>query len=307
MAVFTPLSMAQAVNFVNDYNIGTVLSCNGIAEGTENSNFLLTTSQGRYILTLFERRTNPADLPYFVQVMQTARAHGVLCPQPMLNKQGAAVQTLCQRPALIVSFLQGTGVAAGATLAQCNAAGAALAQWHTMPVFAQRTNALNAQGITALAHSVTQAGGVVPAQVHTAIAAAQNLPPLPQTIIHGDYFPDNVLFCGDNVSGLIDVYFACVDAAVYDLAIALNAWAMHADGTPNTEAAQAFMQGYTAARPLTPAEYTALPVLCAMAAARFLLTRSYDALHPRPDALVSPKNPDEYARKLNFFSTQRLL
>ena len=278
MAVFTPVTFEQAARFWEAYGRGPLQALQPIAAGTENSNFFLQADRS-YVLTLFERRTDPADLPYFVAAMQAAVAAGLPGPEPIAPISGPIIGTLCDRAALVVSKLPGSDVreptplqarAAGAMLARLQAAGQGLAP---------KPNPLGREALQRLA-----------AQLQVAIALP-DVSDLPVGFIHADYFPDNVLFLEETVSGIIDFYFACSDIAVYDLAVALVAW---------NDRAHDVLNGYRSVRPLSDAETAALPVLCRRAAARFYLTRLYDLRHPRPDALVQPKDPAEYLSKLHF-------
>lgn len=307
MAVYTDVSDEELTGFLAAYEIGCLLSMKGIAEGVENSNFLLHTEQGSFILTLYEKRVVRADLPFFLGLMEHLAAQGLACPKPVRTRSGEALGELAGRPAAIVTFLEGLSVRRPSQ-GHCAAAGAALADLHRFGAdFAmRRQNALSLEGWRPLFGS---AGGgaetVAPglgALIETELADLERLWPrdLPSGVIHADLFADNVLFLGDRVSGLIDFYFACCDAYAYDLAICLNAWCFEPDGSYNITKGSRMIAAYQATRPLVEAEVAALPILARGAALRFLLTRLVDWLNVPPGALVQPKNPIEYVQKLRF-------
>lgn len=307
MAVYTDVSDEELAAFVATYDIGAVLAAKGIAEGVENSNFLLHTEAGFFILTLYEKRVREDDLPFFVGLMEHLAARGLTCPQPVKNRAGAALGRLAGRPAAIVTFLDGMSVKRPGA-GHCAAVGEVLAKLHAaggdFPM--RRPNALTLANWRPL---FAQAGGradeVSPGLTARTLAALDELErdwprDLPEGVIHADLFTDNVFFIGARLSGVIDFYFACTDALAYDLAICLNAWCFEADGSFNLTKGQAMIAGYEGVRRLTAAEVAALPVLCRGAALRFMLTRLVDWLNVPPGALVKPKDPLEYDRKLAF-------
>lgn len=307
MAVYTEVGDDELDAFVAEYDIGEVESCKGIAEGVENTNFLLATTTGPYILTLYEKRVNPDDLPFFLNLMDHLAARGIKCPTPVHGKDGAALRELCGRPAAIVSFLRGMWPRR-IKLPHCAQLGTALAQMHLagqdFPM--TRTNSLSVTGWRPLFEAAaTRADTVAPG---LAAAIEQELTTLeaewpadlPQGVIHADLFPDNVFFLHDEFSGLIDFYFACTDIFAYDLAICLNAWCFEPDGDFNATKARQMLAAYRKVRPFSQAELDALPLLARGAAMRFLLTRLYDWLNTPEGAFVKPKNPLEYLHKLRF-------
>jgi homoserine kinase type II len=307
MAVYTDVPDEELRAFIADYAIGEVVSCKGIAEGVENSNFLLRAESGTYILTLYEKRVAPADLPFFIALMEHLAAQGIACPTPVKAKDGAALRQLCGRPAAIVSFLDGMWPRRIHPF-HCAGVGGALAQLHLAGTGFQlrRPNNLSVAGWRGLfdacrarAHEVRPGLAEELAEELDALERCwpQNLP---TGVIHADLFPDNVFFRHEAVSGLIDFYFACTDFLAYDLAICLNAWCFETDGSFNVTKAKAMLAGYRARRPLTPEEFTALPLLARGSALRFLLTRLYDWLNHPAGAFVKPKDPLEYLQKLRF-------
>ncbi|MFK8250292.1 homoserine kinase [Ancylobacter terrae] len=308
MAVYTDVSPEELERFLETYDLGRLRAFKGIAEGVENSNFLLQTEAGSFILTLYEKRVNPADLPFFVGLMEHLAARGIHCPQPVKNRAGAALGQLAGRPALIATFLLGTSVRRPTT-ANCAALGAALASLHEAGAdftAVSRVNALSVPGWRPLFERARDRADTVAPGLAALIAdelgtLEANWPAgLPAGVIHADLFPDNVFFIDDRLSGLIDFYFACNDFLAYDVAICLNAWCFETDGAYNQTKGRALLAAYQAVRPLGAAEVAALPLLARGAALRFLLTRLVDWLNVPPGALVRPHDPLEYLRKLRF-------
>ncbi len=307
MAVYTEIADDEIAQFVAGYDIGAVLSFKGIAEGVENSNYLVVTETGPYILTLYEKRVDPNDLPFFIGLMDHLAARGLTCPQPVRNRSGDALGTLAGKPAAIVTFLKGMWIRRP-RVDHCAAVGTALAELHLAGEGFQltRRNALSVAGWRPLFERSAERGDSVLPGLVSAIRAELDLleaswpRDLPGGVIHADLFPDNVFFLSNRLSGLIDFYFACNDFLAYDVAICLNAWCFEADGALNVTKARALLSGYQKVRPLSAAERAALPILARGSALRFLLTRLYDWLNVPPGALVAPKDPLEYWRKLRF-------
>jgi homoserine kinase type II len=308
VAVYTEVSDEELAAFLALYDIGALLSYKGIAEGVENSNFFLHTTEGSYILTLYEKRVREADLPFFIDLMQHLARKGLNCPLPVNNRQGEALGRLAGRPAAICTFLEGVAVRRP-TAQHCGALGGALAELHSLGEDfrdGHRANALSIEAWRPLfqiaeAQADSVAAGLRERTRRELDFLEQAWPQgLPSGIIHADLFTDNVFFIGREVSGLIDFYFACNDAFAYDLAICLNAWCFEPDGSFNLTKGRAMIAGYQAVRRLSAEEAEALPVLCRGSAMRFMLTRLVDWLNVPPGALVKPKDPLEYDRKLAF-------
>jgi len=307
MAVYTDVADDELRAFIALYDIGEVLSCKGIAEGVENSNFLVTTERGNFILTLYERRVAPADLPFFIALMEHLAAHGVACPTPVKARDGFALRQLCGRPAAIVTFLAGMWPRRVQPF-HCAGVGAALAGLHHAGASfgMTRSNDLSVSGWQRLyAACGSRAVDVQPGlagevEAELLLIEAEWPRDLPTGVIHADLFPDNVFFREREVSGLIDFYFACTDFLAYDLAVCLNAWCFEADGSLNVTKARLLLDGYRRIRPLTSDELAALPLLARGSALRFLLTRLFDWLNQPAGALVRPKDPLEFLRKLRF-------
>jgi len=307
VAVYTEVTDEELSAFIATYDIGTVLSFKGIAEGVENTNYFLHTSAGSYIVTLYEKRVREADLPFFLGLMEHLARRGLTCPQPVRNRQGEALGRLAGRPAAVINFLDGLSIRRP-TARHCQAVGEALARFHLagrdFPM--QRPNALSVSGWPPLFEAAERdADRVAPGLTERTRRELQDVcaswpAGLPMGVIHADLFTDNVFFIGDAVSGLIDFYFACTDAFAYDLAICLNAWCFEPDVSFNVTKGRAMIAGYQKVRRLTEAEVAALPVLCRGSALRFMLTRLVDWLNVPQGALVKPKDPLEYDRKLAF-------
>jgi len=307
MAVYTDVTADDLNEFLAGYDIGELLSYKGIAEGVENSNFLVHTSAGNFILTLYEKRVAEKDLPFFLALMEHLAARGLTCPQPVKNRQGGMLGRLAGRPAAIVTFLDGLWMRRP-TAAHCAAVGEALARLHLagkdFPM--KRANALGMTSWRGLYEHAKVRGdsvrGGLCAEIAKELAALEKSWPrdLPEGVIHADLFPDNVFFLGEELSGLIDFYFACIDTLAFDVAVCLNAWCFEPDHSYNVTKGRALLYAYGKVRDWSAQERAALPVLARGAAMRFLLTRLVDWLAVPDGALVKPKDPLEYYRKLRF-------
>lgn len=307
MAVYTDISDEALEGFLAAYDIGAVLALKGIAEGVENSNFFLLTEGGRFILTLYEKRVAEADLPFFLGLLDHLAARGVTCPQPVKARDGTIVRRLADRPAAIQTFLDGVSPKRPG-VAHCGEAGEASARLHEacrgFPL--RRANALSLGGWPALAASTAAGADGVQVGLKKVIAdelafLEQAWPrDLPAGVIHADMFPDNTLFVGEKLTGVIDFYFACNDQLAYDVAVNLNCWCFEPDGSFNITKGRAFLSRYQAVRTLSTAERAALPVLARGAALRFLLTRLHDWINRDPAALVRPKDPLQCLAWLRF-------
>jgi homoserine kinase type II len=308
MAVYTDVAADELAEFLKGYDIGELLSYKGIAEGVENSNFLLHTSRGYFILTLYEKRVAKNDLPFFLALMTHLSAHGINCPQPVRNKSSEALGSLCGRPAAIITFLEGIWPRKP-NAAHCAGVGGVLAKMHLAGsnFSMSRANALSVSGWRPLFDLAADRANSVQPGLRDLIARELDYLEggvwprnLPLGVIHADLFPDNVFFLAEELSGIIDFTFACNDTLAYDVAICLNAWCFEPDHSFNVTKARAFLSAYGRERKLSEAEEQALPLLARGSALRFLLTRLVDWLNVPPGALVKPKDPLEYARKLRF-------
>jgi homoserine kinase type II len=307
MAVYTDVTDEDLEAFLWAYELGEVLSFHGIAEGVENSNFLLTAERGTYILTLYEKRVAREDLPFFLGLMEHLAARGLRCPTPIRARDGSTLRELKGRPAAIVSFLEGLWPRR-VMPEHCAELGTALAELHIAGADFKMTrrNALTVDGwrpllLASAPRAQEVKPGLAPLLTRELEYLEANWPTdLPRGVIHADLFPDNVFFRGDRLSGLIDFYFACTDFLAYDVAVCLNAWCFEPDGSFNVTKARLMVGNYRKLRPLSAAELQALPLLARGSALRFLLTRLYDWLHQLAGALVKPKDPLEYLQKLRF-------
>ncbi len=307
MAVYTDVSFEELKLFLGAYNLGEPHVFKGIAEGVSNSNYFLQTSTGSYILTLYEVRVEAEDLPFYLGLMEHLAQRGIPCPIPVHADDGRVTGILNGRPAAVLTFLDGVSLRRP-TPDHCHLAGQAMAQFHAAGShFDQhRNNALGPDGWRQLVNDcAASADSIVPGLrgvIEEEVSVLHSLWPrdLPGGVIHADLFPDNVLFVNNRISGIIDLYFACNDALAYDLAVTLNAWCFETDGAFNVTNGRAMIAGYESQRKFTPGERACFPVLCRGAALRFLLTRLYDWINHNPAALVRPKNPKEFLRRLRF-------
>ena len=310
MAVYTEIDSDTLAEFAAQYPLSQIDEFKGITAGVQNSNFLLTTMDAKYILTIYESSANgvaAADLPFFLGLMLHLSAQGLSCPVPLARKDGGLISTIKNKPAALVSFLEGRSVKTPRP-EHCRALGAAMAQMHLAGDGFEMTRPNNHglgnwHALVERCHS--RADEVSPdltrAMERELTRLKENWPDnLPTGIIHADLFPDNVFFMQGVMSGLIDFYFACNDFYAYDLAIALNAWCFEADATFNVTKARALLSGYQNLRPLAPEEIDAVPILGAGAAMRFLTTRLFDWLNQVDGAQVEPKNPNDFLRRLRF-------
>jgi homoserine kinase type II len=311
MAVYTEVPAEALEAFLAAYDTGALVSAKGIAEGVSNSNFLVETTSARYILTLYERRIDLADLPWFIALMEHLADAGLPVPRPIRDRADQALQQLAGKAACLIQYLPGVSVSQP-TAAQARAAGEALARLHlgSASFRAERANGLGRAHWQATARELgTRLDEIEPglfARIQDSLAtiAAGWPTDLPRGTIHADLFPDNVLMLGNKVTGLIDFYFACTDMLAYDLAVLHAAWAFPPDGSaPFPAHHAAIFEGYAAVRPLSPAERAAFPLLAQGASLRFLLTRAQDWLAPPSDALVQRKDPRPFARRLAFYAS----
>lgn len=307
MAVYTDISESELIAFLGAYDIGELLSYKGVAEGSENSNFIMHTSGGAYLLTLYEKRVDPADLPFFLGLMQHLAQKGISCPLPVHRRDGGMIGELAGRPAAVITFLEGMWPRRP-TVMHCREVGKALAGLHLagadFPL--RRRNALSIDGWRQLWDAArpradeVELGLVAEVDADLAELSAKWPADLPSGVIHADLFPDNVFFLGERLSGLIDFYFACNDLFAYDLATCLNAWCFEKDHAFNLTKGTALLAGYESVRPLSAEEAVALPLLARGSALRFMLTRLYDWLTIPDGALVLKRDPLEYVRRLRF-------
>uniref|UniRef100_A0A2A4Z906 Homoserine kinase n=1 Tax=OCS116 cluster bacterium TaxID=2030921 RepID=A0A2A4Z906_9PROT len=311
MAVYTDVSDQALEDFLRLYNVGQLLWCKGIAEGVENSNYILATDKGQYILTLYEARVDENDLPFFLGLMNHLAENGLETATPIIQNDGSIYSQLCGKPAALIEFLDGVAIKAPSNqnLFQL---GVAAAHFHlkAQSFDIKRKNGLSLEDWRPLLDSCgtdldrvapNVKGGLQNFLSQELDFLEKNWPQkLPDGVIHADLFPDNVFFMHGELSGIIDFYFACNETYAYELAIVINAWCFEKNGELNLTKSRAFFRGYQSIRKLEQTELDAMPILCRGAAIRFLLTRLYDWINVPEDALVIPKKPDEYIRNLGF-------
>ncbi|HEU0283441.1 MAG TPA: homoserine kinase [Gallionella sp.] len=302
MAVFTSVSEAELTAWLGDYSLGQLLELQAIASGIENTNYFVTTSNGRFVLTLFEKLTAD-ELPFYLNLMAHLARHGIPCPSPVANRRNQFLGTLNGKPACIVSRLSGKSTATP-NIVQCAAIGAMLGQMH---IAGQSFSQImpNPRGTAWRMATAPQMRPFLDAEQaalldsEVALHAQQNWVSLPQGVIHADLFRDNVLLEENRVGGLIDFYFACSDALLYDVAITVNDWCMDADGALDAARVQAFLRAYHAVRPLLDSEREAWPLMLRAAALRFWLSRLFDLHLPRDGELIHAHDPRHFERILN--------
>jgi homoserine kinase type II len=309
VAVYTQVSAADLAGFLARYDVGVPTSFKGIAEGVENSNYLVETTRGRFFLTLYEKRVEVTELPWFLALMTHLAGKGLPVPKPIPDREGVALQTLNGRPACLIEFLSGVSVTEPSA-AECHAVGRALGELHRAGAdFAEvRENALGPASWAPLAARCDGRLGEIdaslPGLVAAGVAAAADWPQgLARGTIHADLFCDNVLMLGGRVSGLIDFYFACSDLLAYDYAVTHSAWCFSVDGSVHhADRARALAAGYADTHGLREAEAAALPRLGEGAALRFTLTRAFDWLNTPAGAMVTKKDPMAFGRRLAWYA-----
>ena len=313
MAVYTNLNEHQIKVFLELYDIGKLISFSEIREGIENSNFYIKTSNGNFILTIFEKRVDIKDIPFFIQIMVHLNNKGYYCPKPICDKNNIFLQELRGKPAIIVNFLEGKSKN-NITIEDCYQVGSSIGLMHCKSDDFKlvRDNSLSIEGWQTL---IKNCNKTIP------ISVLDKLQPnlmkdiqnsfdfflkfwphfLPKGFIHGDLFPDNVFFVNNKITGVIDFYFSCTDILTYDLAIAINAWCFDKTNNFKDKNYKSLLKGYNSKRKLSKDEKFFLPLLCQAAALRFLLTRLFDWVNTPNEANVVPKNPEEYIIKHKYF------
>ena len=313
MAVYTNLNEAQLKKFLKLYEIGKLISFSGIREGIENSNFHIKTSNGNFILTIFEKRVRNEDIPFFIKIMKHLNNKGYCCPKPISDKKNNYIQELLGKPTIIVNFLEGKSKIIS-TIEDCYQVGSSMGIMHSKSsdFKLKRENSLSFKGWEKL---INKCYDTVPTTVlnqfqPNLMEDIQNSfnsflkfwpNQLPIGFIHGDLFPDNVFFVKNKITGIIDFYFSCTDFLVYDLAIAINAWCFDDKNNFQDTKYRSLLNGYNSRRKLNKEEKFFLPLLCHAASLRFLLTRLFDWVNTPPEANVALKNPVEYIIKHKYF------
>ena len=308
MAVYTKVNDDQLIEFISTYDIGFFSSFKGIEQGIENSNYLLKTTRGVFILTLYEKRIKAEDIPFFLDLMEHSSKRGIRCPKPVADQNGEMLKTLAGRPAVIVTFLTGSSVT-NISVDHCGQLGLMLGKFHKagMKFQGARKNDFSIESWREIAGlcsgKIEQYNVGLKDELNEELDYLSEHWPteLPGGIIHGDLFPDNVFFEENKLSGIIDFYFSCTDILAYDIGICLNAWCFDANYKFNYDKARKVLSEYRVIRELTVSELQALPILARGSAMRFLLTRLYDRFNTPENALVVAKDPTEYLYKLRFF------
>ncbi len=301
MAVFTRVTEADITAWLHNYSLGTLLELQGIPSGIENTNYFVTTSNGRFVLTLFEKLTSD-ELPFYLNLMAHLARHGIPCPSPVADKNNFFLGTLNNKPACIVSRLPGKLVTQP-TATQCEAVGAMLGQLHSAGLSFGDVMP-NPRGDAWRASASQLVGKFLSAQDEALLKSevdfhARNmLNNLPRGVVHADLFRDNVLMDGERVGGLIDFYFACNDCLLYDVAITVNDWCMQNELELNEERTRAFLRAYHSVRPFNEQEAASWPAALRVAALRFWISRLFDLHLPREGEIVNPHNPDQFKRIL---------
>lgn len=308
MSVFTSVSTQQLESWLKDYDIGELVELKGISSGITNTNYFVTTSQNKYVLTLFEHNTLD-ELPYYIDLMSHLASNGIPCPLPIIDKAGLSLHMLNGKPAALISCLKGQDVEAP-NHKQCSAVGQVLAKMHlaslSFDIQPNHRNTHNPRGTDWRIKTASQVMPLLPESGQQllketiAFQATLDLSQLPMGVIHADLFRDNVLFDGDEVGGLIDFYYACHDVLAYDLAIAVNDWCVNADGSLDEPRLNAMLSAYQAVRPFNEAEQVAWPSLLRIAALRFWLSRLYDQIYPQAGELTHAKDPNHFQRILKL-------
>lgn len=307
MAVYTHIDETALKAFLAGYDIGTLVSFKGIAEGVENTNYFVETTQARYILTIFEKRVVPEDLPFFLEFMRHLRKKGIPCPDVITTRDGKTIAYIGHKAAIFTSFLDGEWPRVVAPH-HCMTLGTTIGHMHKaakdFPM--KRRNTLSLPAWRALISACQDRADTVDKGLYPFLEKELDYLEkawpkyLPRGAVHTDLFVDNIFFNGEKLSGIIDFYFGCTDYFSYDLMLAMNSWCFDRQGVLDTSKAAALLSQYNHARPFTKSEMKALPIFGRGAAMRIIATRLYDWLNPAPGALVKAKDPMEHVRILRF-------
>ncbi|HOO50063.1 MAG TPA: homoserine kinase [Alphaproteobacteria bacterium] len=302
MAVYTRVSNQEISIFISEYPVGSFENAEGILQGIDNSNYKVETDLGRFVLTIFEDRVNRDDLPYYLGFMEHLADQGILCPAPVALHTGGVISEIGGKAAALFPFLDGRGVLdTDITPALCGELGEFLARMH-MSGQSFPKHRHNCMSFDAWELRLKKVSTPAALSYLDTLAQLRNLWPtdLPKGAVHADLFPDNVFILDEHIHGVIDFYFSCTDFLAYDLAIVLNAWCFDPDHVLNINKAKEFLDGYQSIRALTEHEKSSFQILGQGAALRFLSSRLHDLTFHDPNALVTPKDPAEYIKKLEF-------
>jgi len=307
MAVFTKVSKADIESFITDYSIGNLISFEGIVEGIENTNYKITTSNHHYILTIFEKRVNPNELPFFMSLQKELVAHGFDCPLPIENNKGSIINKIQNKSAVIISFLEGKQLQS-ILPSHCKEVGSMIARFTNITKTSKlkRKNGLNLEAWEIIINKCKESKDksydhYFNKLEHELAFLKINWPTnLPTAIIHADLFQDNIFFIKDKISGVIDFYFSCKDFIAYELALAINAWCFNFRDGFQSKNYTSLIEGFKEYSSLNQSEIKSLNVLLRGAAVRILVTRLHDMIYHEKEALVIPKNPKEYLKILEW-------
>jgi homoserine kinase type II len=307
MAVYSPINESELSSLLRQYDIGTLVKFEGILEGIENTNYKVTTSQNNYILTIFEKRVESKDVPFFINLKKHLASKKFLCPEPISDIQGKNINTLKAKSCVLVSFLDGKKVT-DITDIHCQQVGEVLASLHikTKDFNEKRLNSMSSiqwQNIFLKCKNHTNQKFIhmLPIIEEELLYLKNHWPnDLPSGIIHADVFQDNVFFQKNIFSGLIDFYFSCNDFLAYDIALTINAWCFNEQNLFDKNRYQALIKGYESQRKLTTEEKKYFSILLRGASIRILITRLHDQIFHQDDAFVTPKDPNEYLAILKF-------
>ena len=308
MAIYTKVDTHEAKSILKNFNLGELKKIQGIKKGIENTNYLLITTTGKFILTLFEKRVKTKELPFFMDLMLSLNDRQILCPKPIKNKNKKTLFQIKNRQAAICSFVYGKEKNSH-TLSECRSIGKNIAKLHMVgeKIKLHRANNLSIKSWIALNQSIkTKANKKIPniyGFINTLLLDLKKKWPsqLPAGIIHGDLFPDNIFFNKTKFAGFIDFYFSCSDFLIYDIAICINAMCFDKKIKFNKLKANALLKGYSSQRKISKKEFTALPQLLLGASIRFFLTRLHDSINRQKDAVVKVKNPNEFLKRIQFY------
>ena len=308
MAIYTKVDTHEAKFILKNYNLGELKKIQGIKKGIENTNYLLITTTGKFILTLFEKRVKAKELPFFMNLMLSLNDRKILCPKPIKNKNKKTLFQIKNRQAAICSFVYGKEKTSH-TLSECRSIGKNIAKLHMVgkKIKLHRANNLSIKSWIALNQSIkTKANKKIPniySFINTLLLDLKKKWPsqLPTGIIHGDLFPDNIFFNKKKFAGFIDFYFSCSDFLIYDIAICINAMCFDKKIKFNKLKANALLKGYSSQRKISKKEFTALPQLLLGASIRFFLTRLHDSINRQKGAVVKVKNPNEFLKRIQFY------
>ena len=313
MAIYTKLSENNLKEFFLKYNLGKLLNYKGIQEGIENTNYFIQTDKGKFILTVYEKRTEEKDLPFFMGLMRNLFDANFPSPEPIINKNGNYITEISGKKAAVVSFLEGSAKK-NLSPDNCHEVGIQAAKLHviTKNLTGKRENSLSVNSWKKIYKNVQKDCS----RIHSNLARIiernldeieSNWPKnIPSGIIHADLFPDNIFFKGNNLTGIIDFYFSCYDFYAFEITICLNALCFEGQKENlsfNVTKAKKFIDGYSTIRKLSEEEKKSLKILCQGAAIRFLLTRVFDYLNLKEGALVKIKDPIEYLKRLEFHNS----